>query len=157
MKRICGILTFFTFSGLLLPPITYFFFLIMYVSNAIRDKKKEKLNLFFFWWLQPLTSLFWKSVSLTDKKKQARTVMIYSESFIFFLICMHRRFILHILSIIPLTFNWSGNWPFPYGKNILGVYCAVLIIAFPIHFVCDFKNCGVKRMGRDVNQTTKKI
>lgn len=84
MKRICGILTFFTFSGLLLPPITYFFFLIMYVSNAIRDKKKEKLNLFFFWWLQPLTSLFWKSVSLTDKKKQARTVMIYSESFIFF-------------------------------------------------------------------------
>lgn len=117
MKRICGILTFFTFSGLLLPPITYFFFLIMYVSNAIRDKKKEKLNLFFFWWLQPLTFLFWKSVSLTDKKKQARTVMIYSESFIFFLICMHRRFILHILSIIPLTFNWSGNWPFSVWKE----------------------------------------
>lgn len=45
---------------------------------------------------------------------------------------------------------------FLYGKNILGVYCAVLIIAFPTHFVCDFKNCGVKRMGRDVNQTTKK-
>ena len=28
-------------------PHHVFFFLIMYVSNAIRDKKKEKLNLFF--------------------------------------------------------------------------------------------------------------